>query len=61
MRVLIVAAALLLSGCATWDYASLQNRIACTKAGDKGLVVSMWGIFGVATIIAAEDAEAVCR
>jgi hypothetical protein len=61
MKTIIAALAVLaLAGCSTLPDWTLENRAACTAAGDKALVVSMWGIFGVATIIADQDAEVVC-
>lgn len=58
-RVLIVFLALLLPACATrpeW----LSNRATCTVAQDRALFVSMWGLFGVASVIDPRDAAVMC-
>jgi len=56
---MILAAALMLGGCAALDGA-LANRLACSVAGDGAYMVSMYGPVGVASVIDARDARRVC-
>ena len=58
-RMMILAAALMLGGCAALDGA-LANRLACSVAGDGAYMVSMYGPVGVASVIDARDARRVC-
>lgn len=58
-RMMLVVAALWLSGCAALDGA-LANRLACSVAGDGAYMVSMYGPVGVASVIDARDARRVC-
>jgi len=58
---LIIALVLLsvLCGCAGAP-AQLENRLVCTRKGDKVFVVSQYGPFGITTTISAEDAATLC-
>lgn len=58
-RMMILAAALMLGGCAALDGA-LANRLACTVARDGAYVVSLYGPIGVASVISERDARRVC-
>lgn len=58
-RMMLVVAALWLSGCAALDGA-LANRLACSVAGDGAYMVSMYGPIGVASVIDERDARRVC-
>jgi hypothetical protein len=40
--------------------AQLENRLVCTRKGDKVFVVSQYGPFGITTTISAEDAATLC-
>jgi hypothetical protein len=59
-RWLVLLLVPLFSGCAAMNYASMQNRVACPVGGPPALVVSMWGVFGVATILASQDSKVIC-
>lgn len=50
----------LLPGCATFDGAVLENRLACTVAGDKLFVISQYGPVGITSVIADQDRKKVC-
>lgn len=56
----IIAFALALAGCATFDV-QLDNRVTCTVAKDKAFVVSQWGPVGVGSQVAAADAQVMCK
>ena len=57
MRALLAALAVsALAGCGTQRF--LENRLACTADG--AMVVSMWGVVGIASDIRAADAERAC-
>lgn len=56
-RLALLLAALALSGCGTARY--LENRIACS--GEQAMVVSMWGLIGIASDVRPEDAKRACR
>ena len=58
-RMMILAAALMLGGCAALDGA-LANRLACTVARDSAYIVSLYGPIGVASVIDERDARRVC-
>ena len=58
--ILILVVAVTLAGCGNLS-GYLENRIACTAAGDRAMVVSMWGVVGVASDVRAADAQRVCR
>ena len=58
MKTTTVILALLLSGCANQP---LANRIACTVAGDKALVASMYGWSGFVSEVDQRDAAVMCR
>jgi len=60
MRLTIIFAALLLSGCGTLDK-HLTNRLHCSAAADEVAVVSWWGAFGLATRIDKRDKDAICK
>ncbi len=66
--ILALAAVAALSGCAsTSDTAQrfkgqFENRLVCTQAGDKAMVVSIWFEWvGIATLIADRDRPDNCR
>lgn len=48
-----------LCGCAGAP-AQFENRLVCTRRGDKVFVVSQYGPFGITTAISAEDAATIC-
>jgi hypothetical protein len=51
----------LLSGClATFD-GKLENRLACTVAGDKLMVISEYGPIGISATISEKDRAVICR
>jgi hypothetical protein len=60
-RALLIALAAALSGCATFDGVALENRLACTVAGDKLFVISQYGPVGISSNIADADRAKVCK
>ncbi len=60
MRLALILAAALLAGCATRPE-FLGNRLACSVAGDRAWVVSLWGVFGIASSLDDGDAQQVCQ
>lgn len=60
-RTLIALAALALSGCATFDGITLDNRVACTAAKDKAFVVSEWGPLGITGKLHDADRAVICK
>ena len=58
-KVLLLLSVALLSGCAT-RLEMLENRVVCTLAADKAMVVSMWGVIGISSNISPKDAKTVC-
>lgn len=60
-RIIILATAALLSGCAALDEA-LVNRAACTIGGESRElhVTSFWGRWGITSKIHPDDARAAC-
>lgn len=60
-RTVIIFAAFILAGCATFDGLTLDNRVACTAARDKAFVVSEWGPVGISSVISPKDAEVICK
>jgi hypothetical protein len=48
-----------LSGCANVKW--LDNRVACTVAGDEAHLISKWGPVGIGSQIAAADAAVLCK
>ena len=59
MKTALILCALLLSGCGSPKW--LENRVACTVAGDEAHIVSKWGPVGIAAQIAPADAAVMCR
>lgn len=59
-RSLIILSMLALTGCASLD-GKLENRVVCTVAGDKAMVVSEWGLIGVASTVSEKDRAAICK
>ena len=59
---LFLAGLLLLSltGCGTIPEGTFDNRIACTVAGDRAYVVSLYGPVGLASEIAEPDSQVIC-
>ena len=51
--------AILLTGCSLTS--ELENRIACTVAKDELFVISQYGPVGIASKIAKQDREVVCK
>jgi hypothetical protein len=51
---------ILLAGCGSLPEGVLDNRVVCTVAQDKAYVVSLYGPVGLASEIAAPDAEVIC-
>ena len=60
MKLTIILAALLLSGCSTLDK-HLSTRLHCSAAADEVAVVSWWGPLGFATRIDQRDKDAICK
>jgi hypothetical protein len=60
-RTMIIFAAFILAGCATFDGLTLDNRVACTAARDKAFSVSQWGPVGITAQIADADAKVICK
>lgn len=56
---LALAAGMASTGCATLE-GKLDNRLACSVAGDKLFVVSEYGPIGIASAIADADRRRVC-
>jgi len=50
--------AVFLYGCSSTG--QFQNRLVCTVAGDKALVVSQYGQLGMSTELATTDSAIVC-
>lgn len=61
MKKLILTITVMLAGCNATLSGNLENRLACTVAGDKLFVVSEYGPVGVASQIADKDREKVCK
>lgn len=59
MKISIIFAALLLTGCSNTRW--LENRVVCTVAADEAHVISKWGPVGIAAQIARADARVLCR
>jgi hypothetical protein len=51
----------LLSGCLATLDGTMENRLACTVAGDKLFVVSEYGPIGISNKIADADRAVVCK
>ncbi len=49
-----------LSGCASISK-TFANRVSCTVDGKRALVSSMYGPVGMASLVDADDAAALCR
>lgn len=60
IRAGIVATLMLLAGCGTLD-GKLDNRLACTVAGDKLYALSEYGPISVGSRISDVDRRVVCR
>lgn len=60
MKAIPVILAILLSGCATLE-GKIDNRVACTVARDKAVVISEWGPIGIASMISDKDAAVICK
>lgn len=61
-RIAMIALAAALSGCATFDGLTFENRIACSVARDKAFVVSEWGgRVGISSVIAEADRAVICK
>jgi len=58
-RIVIVLCALALAGCSTLQ-GRFENRAVCTSAQDKAYVISLWGLFGIASQISEKDQPALC-
>ena len=56
---LALAAGMASTGCATLE-GKLDNRLACSVAGDKLFAVSEYGPIGIASTIADADRRVVC-
>ena len=52
---LITFAALILTGCATFDSANFQNRVTTTLACDRAFVASLYGPIGITSEIDGRD------
>ena len=50
-----------LTACGTLSNLDLSNRVACSVAKDRGFVVSMWQVFGIASDLDAKDTEVLCK
>lgn len=59
-RSLIAIAAVALSGCSTLD-GKMDNRLACTVAGDMLYAISEYGPVGISAKISDKDRAVVCR
>ena len=58
---LIVIMAALITGCGTFDGLTFENRIACTVAGDKAVIVSEYGGWvGISSTISEKDLPHIC-
>lgn len=51
---------MLVSGCA-FDSKLLENRVSCTVAKDKAFVISQYGPVGIASTIAEQDKNVICK
>ncbi len=51
----------LLSGCLATMDGKMDNRLACTVAGDKLFVVSEYGPIGISNKISDKDRAVICR
>ena len=54
----IATAAAWLAACGSIQ--QLENKAACTLNSDRAMVVSMWGLFGIATPLRSADTAYVC-
>lgn len=50
-----------LTACGTLSNLDLSNRVACSVAKDRGFVVSMWQVFGIASDLDAKDVDVICK
>ena len=61
-RIASILVLLALTGCATFDGMSFENRLACSVAKDKLYGVSEWGgRIGIASTFSEADRAAVCK
>lgn len=64
MRVALIMLVVMLAGCSTIEGATgltFDNRIACTIAGDKAVVVSEYGgRMGVSSTVSDLDSKFIC-
>ena len=59
-KILILAAAAMLSGCAT-NPTRWENRLVCTIDGSEAHVISKWfGLFSIGSQLAKADAAVAC-
>lgn len=47
------------TGCASNGL--FENRVHCTMDGNRAVVVSKWGGFGIASELTNDDARAICK
>lgn len=57
---LALCAVLALTGCGSLGK-TFANRVSCTADGSRALISSMYGPIGVASVVDAADAAALCR
>lgn len=57
---LALCTALALTGCGSLSK-TFANRVSCTADGSRALISSMYGPIGVASVVDAADAAALCR
>jgi hypothetical protein len=59
--ILSLIAAMSLSGCLATLDSKMENRLACTVAGDSLFVISEYGPVGISAKISEKDRAVVCR
>ena len=59
-KMILLTSLLLLSACGTLQ-GKLENRVACTVAHDKAFFVSEYGPLGIASTIANQDRDVICK
>jgi hypothetical protein len=59
MKIAVILAAALLSGCSTANL--LTNRVACTVDGKQAHYVSLYGPLGIASKVDESDAAVICK
>lgn len=59
-RIASILVLLALAGCAGLD-GKLENRVACTVAGDKLYAISEYGPVGISATMSDKDRAVICR